>query len=252
MASSQALQSRSEVAAEDAGVERRLARRAWGAVEAGLDGRGYALLERLLEPRECRELGALFTQDEGFRSTVQMARHAYGEGVYRYFDYPLPPLVEGLRQELYRRLTPLANSWAERLRLDLSYPPELADFLTACRGAGQTRATPLLLRYEAEGHNCLHQDRYGALAFPFQVAVLLSAPGVDFTGGEFLLVEQRARRQSRAEVVSLKQGDAVIFAGQLRPVPSARGFSRAQLRHGVSRVTEGERTTLGIIFHDAQ
>ncbi|MDJ0611150.1 MAG: 2OG-Fe(II) oxygenase [Kiloniellales bacterium] len=249
MAPSQGSQVRSDA---PAGVEQRLARRSWGAAEEDLDERGYTVLERLLTPDECRGLGGLFACDEGFRSTVVMARHAYGEGVYRYFDYPLPPLVQGLRQGIYRRLAALANTWSERLRLNLSYPAELADYLADCHAAGQTRATPLLLRYEPEGHNCLHQDRYGALAFPFQAAVLLSAPGIDFSGGEFLLVEQRARRQSRAEVVPLQQGDAVIFAGQLRPVASARGFSRAQLRHGVSRVTEGQRTTLGVIFHDAQ
>ncbi len=220
-------------------------------LRAGLDARGFAALPGLLDPAACRDLRALYDDDQRFRSTVVMARHAFGDGEYRYFLYPLPDPVEALRQAAYAALAPLANAWSDKLGLGRRYPDRLDGFLADCAAAGQTRATPLLLKYEAGGYNCLHQDLYGDLSFPFQVAVLLSEPGRDFTGGEFLLVEQRPRAQSRGQVVALQQGDAVIFANDQRPAEGRRGVVRRRLRHGVSEVTGGRRFTLGLIFHDA-
>lgn len=223
----------------------------WPGVARDLDAYGHAVLPGLLEPGECADTAALFDDARRFRSHVVMARHGFGSGEYKYFADPLPPLVEGLRTALYARLAPLANDWADALGLQTRYPSELAGFRARCREKGQTRPTPLLLRYGAGDYNRLHQDLYGELAFPLQVAVLLSAPGRDFTGGEFVLTEQRPRMQTRAEVVDLRQGDAVVFAVRHRPVRSARGHARVALRHGVSRVRSGSRYCLGIIFHDA-
>ena len=216
-----------------------------------LDESGHALLPHLLEPSECAQLVELYAEPERFRSTIVMARHGFGRGEYRYFAYPLPALVGRLRKRLYRQLAPIANRWSEALRSKVRYPAELDEFLERCHAAGQARPTPLLLRYGAGDFNCLHQDLYGELAFPLQITVLLSRPGADFTGGEFVLTEQRPRKQSRAEIVPLGQGDAVVFAVSHRPVAGARGAYRATLRHGVSRLRSGQRYTAGIIFHDA-
>jgi hypothetical protein len=218
---------------------------------AALDEHGFAVIPGLLSPHECHALAALYDRKAGFRSRVVMERHAYGIGEYRYFDYPLPPRIGMLRSALYRALAPIANDWTGRLGQVAGYPDELDTFLAHCHTEGQTKATPLLLRYEAGGYNCLHQDRYGAIAFPLQATALLSRPGEDFAGGEFLLIEQRPRAQSRAEIVPLSRGDVVIFPNALRPVAGKRGNYRVNLRHGVSRVTMGRRFTLGLIFHDA-
>jgi hypothetical protein len=223
----------------------------WPQHIAALDERGYAVLPRLLDAAECADLARLYEDRAAFRSRVVMARHNYGRGEYKYLSYPLPGVVAELRQELYPHLAPLADRWHEKLRLEPRFPPTLAQYLARCHAAGQQRPTPLILKYEAEDYNCLHQDLYGELVFPLQATVLLSRPGEDFEGGEFLLVEQRPRQQSRAEIVPLRQGDAVIFAVRHRPVASTRGFFRATMRHGVSRLRHGHRFTLGIIFHDA-
>jgi len=229
----------------------RLDRLDWDALAAALDADGFAVTPPLLRPAECGALAGLFADARRFRSTIDMARYRFGVGEYRYFAPPLPPLVAALRAQTYRRLVPVANRWMARLGVAERFPPELDAYLARCAAAGQRRPTPLLLRYRAGGYNCLHQDVYGALGFPLQLTCMLSRPGRDFTGGEFLLVEQRPRAQSRAEVVPLGQGEAVIFANRHRPVRGTRGDYRATVRHGVSRVREGERTTLGIIFHDA-
>jgi hypothetical protein len=223
----------------------------WPQHVAALDERGYAVLPQLLDAAECADLARLYEDRDAFRSRVVMARHNYGRGEYKYLSYPLPGVVAELRQELYPHLAPLADRWHEQLRLEPRFPPTLEQYLARCHAAGQQRPTPLILKYEADDYNCLHQDLYGDLVFPLQATVLLSRPGEDFEGGEFLLVEQRPRQQSRAEIVPLKQGDAVIFAVRHRPVASTRGFFRATMRHGVSRVRHGHRFTLGIIFHDA-
>jgi uncharacterized protein len=223
----------------------------WDAVGADLDGQGCAVLERLLEPAQCRSLAALYSQEGIFRSRVVMSRHGFGRGEYKYFSYPLPDLVAQLRADFYPRLAPIANRWNELLNIDVRYPTQHSEYLKRCAQAGQTRPTPLLLEYAAGDYNCLHQDLYGEHVFPLQVAVLLSQPGEDFTGGEFVLTEQRPRMQSRAEVVPLRQGDAVIFAVHHRPVKGVRGMYRVNMRHGVSRLRSGHRNTLGVIFHDA-
>jgi hypothetical protein len=223
----------------------------WTRVATDLDRYGCAAIERLLAKEECVALADLYGRDALFRSRVVMARHGFGEGEYKYFAAPLPPLVAELRAALYERLAPVANRWHEALGLATRFPPALPEFLARCHAAGQTRPTPLLLTYEAGDYNCLHQDLYGEHVFPIQVAVLLSDPARDFTGGEFVLTEQRPRRQSRAEVVPLGLGDAVAFAVHDRPVQGARGTYRVNLRHGVSRVRSGRRRTLGLIFHDA-
>ncbi len=217
-----------------------------------LDARGYAVLPTLLDAAACAELRARFDDDRAFRNTVVMERLGYGRGVYRYFRYPLPPPVERLREELYAQLAPVANAWAEALRDDVRYPPALAAFLKRCHENGQPRPTPLMLRYRAGDHNALHQDVYGDVAFPLQATVLLSEPGPDFAGGEFVLVEQRPRKQSLAHVVSLRRGDAVVFPNSIRPAQGARGVVRTTFRHGVGEVRSGERVTLGLIFHDAR
>jgi uncharacterized protein len=223
----------------------------WPAVMAALDERGYATAPALLTAEACRDLAAIYQDDANFRRRVVMQHHAYGRGEYRYFRYPLPAAVEALRQAIYPHLAPIANRWRERLREAGTFPPSLDGYLGECHRAGQERPTPLILKYGAGDYNCLHQDLYGALVFPLQLTVLLSDPGEDFTGGEFLLVEQRPRVQSRGEVVPLLHGEAVIFPVHHRPVDGARGPYRVTMRHGVSRIRSGERYTLGIIFHDA-
>jgi uncharacterized protein len=224
----------------------------WTALISELDQVGAAVLPQLLSPEECRAIAALYPHEEHFRSHIVMARHGFGKGEYRYFRYPLPALIGGLRTALYPRLAPIANAWNERMGLETRYPKAHKQFLELCHKAGQERPTPLLLQYGEGDYNCLHQDLYGELAFPLQVAILLSEPGRDFTGGEFVLTEQRPRIQSRAEVVPLRQGDGVTFAVSHRPVSGTRGTYRVNLRHGVSRVRSGHRHTLGIIFHDAK
>jgi len=222
------------------------------AVRAELDGQGWAILPGLLSAAECDATAALYGPGPVFRSHVVMARHGFGQGEYRYFAYPLPPLVASLRAALYADLAPIANRWNERMGLEVRFPDEHAAFLDRCHRAGQRRPTPLLLRYGQGDYNCLHQDLYGEHVFPLQVAVLLSAPGEDFTGGELVLTEQRPRMQSRAEVVPLAKGDAVVFAVNHRPCRGSRGDYRVAMRHGVSRLRSGRRHTLGIIFHDAR
>ncbi len=234
------------------GVANRVRRLDWPLLYGELDRQGSATIRRLLTADECGELAALYSDDGLFRSRVVMSRHGFGRGEYKYFDYPLPALVAELRTALYGRLAALANRWNAQLRIDAAYPPTHAEFLTQCRESGQCRPTPLLLRYGEGDYNGLHQDLYGDRAFPLQVAVLLAEPGIDFTGGEFVLTEQRPRVQARPEVVPLRQGDAVIFAVRHRPVIGVRGVHRVSLRHGVSRVRSGRRDTLGVIFHDAR
>jgi len=223
----------------------------WAAIARDLDRLGYATTPPLLLPGECRALRDAYTDPSLFRSRIEMARYRFGEGEYQYFAEPLPELVATLRRVLYEPLALIANRWSGALQRDARYPEQLAEFLRLCHGHGQSRPTPLLLRYEAEGYNCLHQDLYGPIHFPLQVTCLLSEPGRDFEGGEFLLVEQRPRAQSRGSAISLEQGAGVIFPVRERPVPSKRGFARVQMRHGVSRLRSGERMALGIIFHDA-
>lgn len=233
-------------------VRTRLGAVDWAAAANDLDEYGHTVIARLLTANECAALAALYTQDELFRSTVVMARHNFGRGEYRYFRYPLPALVEELRASVYGHLARIANRWNASLGIAHRYPDSYADFIAACHDAGQRRPTPLLLNYVAGDYNCLHQDIYGDIVFPLQLAVQLYEPGADFTGGEFVLTEQRPRMQSRAEVVPLGQGDAVIFPVQHRPVKGARGFYRVTMRHGVSRLRSGKRLTAGIILHDAK
>jgi hypothetical protein len=224
----------------------------WLELERELDTQGNAVLHQLISLEECGQLAALYDQDGGFRSRVVMARHGFGRGEYKYFDYPLPPLIAELRTNLYQQLAPIANRWNEAMGIEVRYPGSHAEFLERCHQAGQRRATPLLLRYAAGDYNCLHQDVYGEHVFPLQVAILLSRREQDFTGGEFVMTEQRPRMQSRAEVVPLGQGDGVVFTVRQRPVQGSRGVYRVNLRHGVSRIRSGRRHTLGIIFHDAE
>ena len=223
----------------------------WSRIEADLDAVGCAATGVLLDPGECASLRGLYDDDARFRSRIVMGRHGFGRGEYKYYAHPLPDPVARLRPALYERLVPLANRWNQAMGVDVRYPAEHDAFLERCHAAGQTRPTPLLLKYGLGDYNRLHQDLYGEHVFPLQVAVLLSEPGRDFSGGEFVLTEQRPRMQSRAEVVSLRQGEGVIFAVHTRPVQGTRGTSRVILRHGVSRVRSGERFTTGIIFHDA-
>ena len=223
----------------------------WDRVAQDLDARGSAVLAGLLLPEECRALADLYPVDFLFRSRIVMARHGFGRGEYKYFGYPLPEVMAALRTALYPQLAPIANRWNEAMGIDVRYPAEHADFIARCHAAGQLKPTPLLLQYGTDDYNCLHQDLYGEHVFPLQVAVLLSEPGRDFTGGEFVMTEQRPRMQSRAEVVPLRQGDAVVFAVHHRPVQGTRGVYRVNLRHGVSRIRSGHRHTVGILFHDA-
>lgn len=223
----------------------------WAAVGADLDARGCAVLPALLDAETCDTVRRLYADDAPFRSRIVMARHGFGRGEYKYFAYPLPAIVAALRGRLYPHLAPIANRWGVRLGLETTFPDTHEAFLERCHAAGQMRPTPLLLQYEAGDYNCLHQDLYGPTVFPLQVAILLSDPAHDFEGGEFVIVEQRPRMQSRAEVVGLRRGDAVVFAVSERPVAGTRGDYRVKLRHGVSRLRSGTRHTLGIIFHDA-
>jgi len=223
----------------------------WQAIEDDLNRHGCAVVPGLLDPGACLALAAQYEQPQRFRSRVVMARHGYGRGEYQYFAYPLPEPVAALRRALYAPLAAIANRWQAALGLEARFPPEHDAFLARCHAAGQVRPTPLLLRYGEGDYNCLHQDLYGEHVFPLQLAVLLSRPQLDFTGGEFVLTEQRPRMQSRVEVVPLQQGDAVIFAVAQRPVNGVRGSYRVSMRHGVSRLRSGVRHTLGVIFHDA-
>jgi hypothetical protein len=232
-------------------IEDRVTALDWKRIEARLDEAGHAVSGALLTPAECVSIAALYDSDEGFRSRVVMARHGYGQGEYRYFAYPLPDPVAALRRAFYPRLAATANRWRTMLGEARQFPKTLEAFLVDCHAAGQTRPTPLLLKYGAGDYNRLHQDLYGERVFPLQLTILLSDPAHDFSGGEFVLVEQRPRAQSRAEVVPLRQGEAVIFAVHHRPARGSRGVYRAALRHGVSTLRDGKRFTLGVIFHDA-
>jgi uncharacterized protein len=224
----------------------------WASVSTALDAHGWAMLGKLLTADECESLADLYDDDRRFRSHVVMARHGFGRGEYKYFAYPLPAIVAALRTTLYPRLRPVANRWNEAMGIDVRYPGTHAAFIQRCHAAGQTRPTPLLLRYTPGDFNALHQDLYGAHVFPLQLTVLLSEPGTDFSGGEFVLTEQRPRMQSRAEVVPLRRGDAVLFAVHARPARGTRGTYRVTMRHGVSRLRSGHRHTVGVIFHDAR
>ena len=230
----------------------RIASLDWEQAERDLDAQGCAMLKGLLAPDECRALAAVYADDAHFRSRIVMSRHGFGRGEYKYFSYPLPDLIAELRPKLYERLSGVANRWNEAMGIDISYPKSHAAFLKRCHDAGQGKPTPLLLQYQEGDYNCLHQDLYGEHVFPLQVAILLSDPGRDFEGGEFVLTEQRPRMQSRAEVVPVRQGDGVAFAVHHRPVAGTRGTYRVNLRHGVSRLRSGRRHTLGVIFHDAK
>jgi uncharacterized protein len=232
-------------------IIKRIAAIDWERVSADLDREGWAALPGPLSMQECDGVASLYGPGDAFRSHIHMARHGFGQGEYRYFAYPLPPLVQDMRTALYPHLVPLANRWNERMGIDVRFPAEHAAFLERCHAAGQRRPTPLLLQYGPGDYNCLHQDLYGDHVFPLQTAVLLSQPGEEFTGGEFVLTEQRPRMQSRASVVPLGKGDAVVFAVNSRPHRGTRGDYRVKLRHGVSTVRSGQRHTLGIIFHDA-
>lgn len=223
----------------------------WGGVAAQIDHHGYAVLPSLLAPGGCRALTGSYSDEEGFRSRIVMAAHGFGRGEYKYFAYPLPEAVARLRAGLYPHLAGIANAWSRALNDGQAYPERLGEFLERCHRAGQTRPTPLLLRYGAGDFNHLHQDVYGEHVFPLRVAVLLSIPGTEFTGGEFVLTEQRPRQQSRAEVVPLGQGDTVLFPVRLRPIRGSRGLYRAGMRHGVSRLHGGSRYAVGVVFHDA-
>jgi uncharacterized protein len=223
----------------------------WTHVATELDAQGWVVLPKLLSPAECDAVAGLYGQDEGFRSRVVMARHGFGRGEYKYFSYPLPPLIQGLRTELYPHLAPIANRWHGRTGNAVRFPHDHAAYLKRCHQAGQVRPTPLLLKYGADDYNCLHQDLYGEHVFPLQVAILLDEPGKDFDGGEFVMTEQRPRMQTRSMVVPLDKGDAVLFAVNSRPMAGARGDYQVKLRHGVSLVRSGRRHTVGVIFHDA-
>jgi hypothetical protein len=224
----------------------------WAGIAQHLDAYGWAPFQRLLTVPECAAITELYGDDRRFRSHIVMARHGFGRGEYKYFAYPLPETVASLRASLYPLLAPIANRWNESMKVDMRYPEAHADFIKRCHDAGQTRPTPLLLQYGEGDFNALHQDLYGDHVFPLQVAILLSEPGADFTGGEFVLTEQRPRMQSRAEVVPLRRGDGVVFAVHHRPVRGSRGIYRVNMRHGVSRLLSGRRHTLGVIFHDAK
>ncbi|OUL98471.1 proline hydroxylase [Variovorax sp. JS1663] len=223
----------------------------WERVAQDLDAEGGALIGGLMAREECEALAALYPQGPLFRSRVLMERHGFGRGEYKYFDYPLPERLAGLREQVYARLVPIANRWNEVMGIEVRYPPRHAEFIARCHAAGQTRPTPLLLQYGEGDYNCLHQDLYGEHVFPLQLVILLSEPGRDFTGGEFVMTEQRPRMQSRPMVLPLRQGDAAVIAVHHRPVQGTRGVYRVNLRHGVSRVRSGQRCTAGIIFHDA-
>ena len=241
----------SEIAAPQ-GLAERIQAIDWDRMAQELDAQGNAVIGRLLSADECQALAGLYRTDEIFRSRVVMGRHGFGRGEYKYFSYPLPDLIAVLRTAVYPQLVPIANRWNDAMGIDIRYPKKHSDFIERCHEAGQIRPTPLLLQYEADDYNCLHQDLYGEHVFPLQLAILLSDPDKDFTGGEFVMTEQRPRMQSRPIVVPLRQGDGVVFAVHQRPVRGARGVYRVNLRHGVSRVRSGHRHTVGIIFHDAK
>lgn len=224
----------------------------WQKIGAELDEFGATILENIISSQECRELAASYYNLAAFRTVISMRKHGFGRGEYKYYANPIPALIWNLRQKLYPQLAPIANRWSERLGSDIRFPPTHDEFLDRCHAAGQTRPTPLILQYVEGDYNCLHQDIYGDIAFPLQVAILLSEPEKDFTGGEFVLTEQRPRMQSRAEVVPLRQGDGVVFAVNDRPMQGTRGDYRVKMRHGVSRIRSGQRHTLGIIFHDSR
>ena len=230
----------------------RLEKLDWERLARHLDGQGIAVINELLSPAACRALAALYQKNEIFRSRVVMARHGFGRGEYKYFSYPLPDLIAALRRDIYPHLVPIANRWNDALRLDARFPAKHADFIARCHQAGQDKPTALLLQYRAGDYNCLHQDLYGEHVFPLQLTILLSEPQKDFTGGEFVMTEQRPRMQSRPIVVPLRQGDAIVFAVHHRPVQGTRGVYRVNLRHGVSCIRSGQRYTAGIIFHDAK
>ena len=223
----------------------------WEQVSHDLDALGSAIVGRFLSPAECNTLASLYAQDELFRSRIVMAHHGFGRGEYKYFRYPLPQIVADLRTAIYPYLVPVANRWNNAMGIHVRYPERHADYIARCHRAGQVRPTPLLLQYGKDDYNCLHQDLYGEQMFPLQLTILLSEPEKDFTGGEFVMIEQRPRMQSRPIVVPLQQGDAALFAVNQRPVRGNRGVYRVKLRHGVSRVRSGHRHTLGVIFHDA-
>jgi hypothetical protein len=233
-------------------IAERVSSIAWEEVSQNLDAQGSAMIKRLLSPDECRAISGLYPNDNTFRSHVVMARHGFGRGEYKYFSYPLPSLIARLRTTVYPHLVPIANRWNMAMGIDGRYPEKHADFIQRCHQAGQIRPTPLLLQYGAGDYNCLHQDLYGEHVFPLQLAILLSEPDKDFTGGEFVMTEQRPRMQSRPIVVPLREGDGVVFAVHNRPVMGNSGMYRVNLRHGVSRIRSGHRHTVGIIFHDAK
>jgi uncharacterized protein len=235
-----------------ADVSDRVASADWSPIADALDGRGNAIIEGLLTPAECDALRALYSRDALFRNRVVMERHGFGRGEYKYFNYPLPDVVADLRTAIYPHLASVANRWNDALGIGVRYPETHAAYIRRCHAAGQRRPTPLLLQYGAGDYNCLHQDLYGEHVFPLQLTILLSRPDQEFSGGEFVITEQRPRMQSRAEVVALRQGDAVVFAVHHRPMRGTRGVYRVNLRHGVSRVRSGHRHALGVIFHDAQ
>ncbi len=224
----------------------------WERVSQEVDAEGNAIIHGFLSADECRAIAGLYLKTGIFRSHIVMARHSFGRGEYKYFSYPLPRLIADLRTTVYPHLVPIANRWNQSMGIDVRYPEKHADFIDRCHHAGQVRPTPLLFRYEVDDYNCLHQDLYGEHVFPLQLAILLSEPGKDFTGGEFVMTEQRPRMQSRPIVVPLRQGDGVVFAVRNRPVQGNRGVYRVNLRHGISRIRSGHRHTVGIIFHDAQ
>ena len=235
-----------------ANIEQRVAAIAWEQVSQDLDEEGHAIIKHILTSDQCESISALYERDDLFRSRVVMERHRFGRGEYKYFKYPLPDIVASLRTAVYPQLVPIANRWNEALGIKGRYPTHHADYVERCHQAGQHKPTPLILKYETGDYNCLHQDLYGEHVFPLQLAILLSEPERDFTGGEFVLTEQRPRMQSRPMVVPLRQGDGVVFAVHQRPVQGAKSVYRVNLRHGVSRVRSGHRHTLGIIFHDAR
>jgi uncharacterized protein len=224
----------------------------WERVSENLDAQGSAMIERLITPAECAALSMLYPIHDVFRSRVVMERHGFGRGEYKYFSYPLPDIVAGLRKAIYPRLVPIANRWNTAMGIDVRFPQKHSEFIERCHAAGQLRPTPLLLQYGPDDYNCLHQDLYGEVVFPLQLTCFLSRRGVDYDGGDFLLVEQRPRAQSKGESIATEQGEIVIFTTRYRPVEGARGYYRAAMRHGVSRLTRGERYTLGVIFHDAK
>jgi uncharacterized protein len=235
-----------------ASLTKRISDLNWATIGASLTESGYALLPPLLSPKECKELSSLYGDDSLFRSHIIMSRYRFGRGDYKYFNYPLPELIQEVREETYARLAPIANQWNELLSAEHGFPAQHRQFLKRCNDHGQHRATPLLLHYQAGDFNCLHQDLYGEIAFPLQATCFLSQPGIDYEGGEFVLVEQQPRAQSKPEVVIAQQGQVLIFATRYRPVKGTRGYYRTNLRHGVSRLKSGVRYTPGIIYHDAQ